>query len=162
MGVGRLSAVAGLLLLIVGPLVYWQTRDDGPPTMPQTVPSAAPAPPPVIKVDLFVVGPKARRFAADGPIQPDEKLRLRVALDRPAHLLVGRRRAGKAELVYPRGMAGRSVAMPKRNPREIGQPFAAQAGDEVVLYACASTFTWPTVRDLGEHAGCARWTQVVQ
>jgi hypothetical protein len=76
--------------------------------------------------------------------------------------LVGRRRAGKAELIYPRGLAGRSVAMPKSGPREIGQPFEGAAGDELVLYACARTFTWPKVRDLGEHAGCARWSQTVK
>ncbi|MGK0362228.1 MAG: hypothetical protein ACI9U2_004548, partial [Bradymonadia bacterium] len=66
-------------------------------------------------------------------------------------------------LVYPIGMAGRAIAMPKGGPREIGQGLKTVVGEEtLVAYACARSFTWGDVKTLGERPGCARLTRVLR
>ncbi|MGK0362800.1 MAG: hypothetical protein ACI9U2_005122, partial [Bradymonadia bacterium] len=142
MDVSKLARLAALLLLIAVPIVLWLTLEQGPPETETKAPSAASAPAaetPVLKLNVLANGEGGRRHLEDGQLKANESLRFRVHLDRPAHVLIGRTdRLGGTHLVYPIGMAGRAIAMPKGGPREIGQGLKTVVGEEtLVAYACA-------------------------
>lgn len=168
MGVSSLARLAALFLLAGVPIVLWLTADKaGEQPQIGDAASSTPAtdePAPTLKMNVLAVGEGGRRHLQDGALKPGEKLRFRVHLDRPGHVLIGRRdRLGGAHLVYPIGMAGRAIATAKGGPREIGQGLKTVVGEEtLVAYACARTFTWGDVKTLGERAGCSRITHVVR
>ena len=164
MGVSSLARLAALVLIIAVPVVLWLNADEKPAEVAAPASDGAPAPEaPMLKINVLAVGAGGRRHLENGALKPDESLRFRVLLDRPAHILIGRKdRLGGAHLVYPIGMAGRAIAMPKGGPREIGQGLKGIVGEEtLVVYACARSFTWGDVKTLGERPGCARMTQAL-
>ena len=167
MGVSRLARGAALLLVAAVPVVLWVLGDrNAEPATPAAPTTDAPVDaPPELRSDILAVTAAGRRQVDKaGAVKADESLRFRVHLDRPAHVLIGRRdRLGGTHLVYPLGMAGRATAMPKGGPREVTQGRASVAGEEtIVFYACARSFTWGDVKRLEERPGCARVARTVR
>ena len=166
MGVSRIARFAALLLLAAVPIVIWVVGDDNAaPRATNAAPATEPvAQPPVLKTDVLAVSAAGRRQVEGGALKVDESVRFRVHLDRPAHVLIGRRdRLGGAHLVYPLGMAGRAIAMPKGGPREVTQGLSKIMGEEtIVTYACARSFTWGDVKTLEERPGCVRASTVLR
>lgn len=158
MGVARLSLIA-LVLVAIGGGVYFAigpSPSDGGPAPVSGPPPVAPD----LKVSLLAFGTEGRRAIDDaGAVAANEAVRIRVTLDAPAHILVGREdRLGGAHLMYPPSRAGgRAIALPTGGPHELGQPLKSVAGAEKLhIYACARSFTWGDVRSLKDRAGCAR------
>lgn len=158
MGVARLSLIA-LVLVVIGGGIWLVAGGDSA----RSTPPPEPGPPPVaptLKVSLVAFGVDGRRPIDDtGVVQAEEAVRIRITLDAPAHVLVGREdRLGGAHLMYPPSRAGgRAIALPKGGPHELGQPLkTVQGAEKLHIYACARSFTWGDVRGLKDRAGCAR------
>lgn len=158
MGVARISLIA-LVLLGVGWGIWLIAAPGSPAQGPAAVESGPPPVAPQLKVSLLAFGTDGRRPIEDsGAVQAGEAVRIRVHLDAPAHVLVGRKdRLGGAHLMYPARAGGRAIALPVGGPHELGQPLATvQGAEELHVYACAQSVTWSDVRSLGERAGCTR------